>query len=188
MKNKAPSIIIDPTVLGDRRPRDKDSVAQKTEDTKRFREKNHTIGNQDMLANSDMANVNYLDPVDFQHRLRKLNAAFRFCPSNNRPYICTGAVMFDDETDSPTYSQLVVRTVPGCSFRGDFPIPEFSHVGLDKWGIATSERDGDRGWRTVLLNLIKQGFLKYSAVKAEFGEPLGQRGKLWHEQLREYKI
>jgi len=188
MKNKAPTVIIDPTILGDRLPRDKDSVAAKKEQTKHHRDKHHKIQNQDMLTNREMAQVNHIDPVDFQRRLRKLNASFRFCASNNPPYCCTGAVMFDDETDSPTFGQLIVRTIPGCSFRADWPIPEFSWVGTDDWGIGTSERYGNRGWRTVLLNLIKQGFLKYSAVKAEFGEPLGQRGKLWHEQLREFKI
>jgi len=61
-------------------------------------------------------------------------------------------------------------------------LPEFSHVLTDKEGVAKREV---RGWRTVLLRLILTGAVTYSQVKAEFGEPIGQRGKLWMEQTRE---
>ena len=183
-KNKAPSLIIDPTVLGDRLPRDADSVAQKTEDTKNFREKNHKVGDQDFLTNQDMAQVNYLDPFDFIRRLKKLNAGLLFgvgLPG----CVSLWVLVMDDEPTSPTFHKFV-ETPIACGFRVDGPLPEFSWLETDKWNIATKE--GERGWRTVLIRLIKGGFLKYSAVKTEFGEPLGVRGRLWHEQLREYKL
>lgn len=184
-KNKAPSVIIDPTVLGDRLPRDRDSVAAKKEQTKQFRDKHHKIKDQDLLANQDMAKVNFIDPVEFQRRLRKLNSAFRFAPGGVDGCCAMGAIMLDDDEYSPTKGQIVINPI-ACGFRVDRPIPEFSWLDTDNWGIAI--REGERGWRTVLIRLIQSGFLKYSAVKAEFGEPLGARGKAWHEQLREYKI
>ncbi len=181
--NKAPSVIIDPTVLGDRLPRDKDSIAQKIEDTKNFREKNHQVAGADFLTNQDMAKVNYLQPFDFIRRLQKLNAALLF--GRGMPgHVSVWVMALDDEPTSGTFGQLV-ETPIACGFCISKPIPEFGYLGTDDWGIAT--REEERGWRTVLIRLIKGGFLKYGAVKREFGEPQGVRGKLWHEQLREYK-
>lgn len=184
-KPKAPSVIIDPTVLGDRLPRDKDSIAQKTEKTQNFRDEHHKLPGQDFLTNQDMAAVNYLEPFDFIRRLRKLNASLLFGVGGVPGCVSLWTTALDDEPTSPTYGKLVEMPI-SCGFRVDRPLPEFSWLETDKWNIATKE--GERGWRTVLMRLIKGGFLKYHAVKAEFGEPHGERGKLWHEQLREYRV
>lgn len=184
-KEKAPSVIIDPTVLGDRLPRDKDSIAQKIEDTQNFRNQHHKVEGQDFLTNKESAAVNYMDPIVFIRRVQKLNAGLLFgwgAPGCCCPYIQA----LDDDPYSPTFGQFTAVLIPASGFRLDAPMPEFSWLETDNWGIAT--REGERGWRTVLIRFIKAGFLKYPAVKAEFGEPLGERGKLWHQQLREYKI
>jgi hypothetical protein len=183
-KQKAPVVIIDPTVLGDRLPRDQDSVAQKTEDTINFRAKNHKVADQDFLVNQDMAQVNYLDPFEFIRRLRKLNASLLFGVGGVQGCVSLWTRILDDEPTSATFGKFVEMPI-SCGFRVDGPIPEFSWLETDKWNIAT--REGERGWRTVLIRLITAGFLSYKAVKNEFGEPLGLRGKLWHQQLREYK-
>lgn len=183
MGNKAPSLIIDPTVLGDRLPRDKDSIAQKREDTKNFRDKNHRGKDQDFLTNQDMAAVNYIEPFDFIRRLKKLNDGLLF--GRGLPgHVSLWVLALDDEPSSPTFGKLTEVAI-ACGFPINKPLPEFSWLGTDSWGIATKEEQ--RGWRTVLIRLIKGGFLKYQAVKAEFGEPLGIRGKAWHDQLREWK-
>lgn len=183
-QNKAPSIIIDPTVLGDRLPRDRDSLAKKKEETQNFRDQNHRVVGQDFLTNQEAASVNYLNPHEFINRLRKLNAALLFSRGGVPGCVSVWAQVLDDETDSPTFGQLTEKPI-ACGFRVDAPIPEFSWLETDQWGIATKE--GERGWRTVLIRLIKGGFLKYRVVVAEFGEPLGQRGRLWHQQLQPYK-
>lgn len=182
---KAPSVIIDPTVLGDRLPRDGDSIAKVKEDTQNFRDTHHKLHDQDFLTNQESAQVNYLDPFVFIQRLRKLNGGLLFGVGGKPGCVSLWVKALDDEPDSPTFGKLTEMPI-ACGFRIDRPLPEFSWLETDKWNIAT--REGERGWRTVLIRLIKGGFLKYPAVKAEFGEPLGERGKPWHQQLREYKL
>jgi len=179
------NIIIDPTVLGDRLTRDKENIAQKKEETQHFRDAHHRIGDQDFLTNQEAASVNYLQPFEFIHRLRKLNAALLFSVGGVPGCVSVWAEMLDDEPTSATFGRLTKQPI-ACGFRIDSPLPEFSWLETDQWNIATKE--GERGWRTVLIRLIKTGFLKYNAVKAEFGEPLGQRGKLWNLELQHYKI
>lgn len=186
-KNKASVIITDPTVLGDRLPRDKDSIAQKIEQTKNERQARSKGDFQDLLANKDMAAVNTLRPFDFIRRLQKLNEGLLF--GVGMPGCVSVWVMaLDDIPDSPTFQQLVPTAI-ACGFRIDGPLNEWSSLDVDKWGVATREGDNgkDRGWRTVLIRLIKGGFLKYQAVKAEFGEPTGPRADYWNMQMREYK-
>lgn len=63
-------------------------------------------------------------------------------------------------------------------------IPEWGHYINDTDGIAVREV---RGWRTVLIALIKQGIANYEDVVKEFGDPIhDQRSKFWFEQLQEY--
>lgn len=64
-------------------------------------------------------------------------------------------------------------------------IPEFSHVILDTSFLPTREI---RGWRSVLIALIKSRALKYEDAIQEFGDPFfDQRSKRWFEQLNPIK-
>lgn len=63
-------------------------------------------------------------------------------------------------------------------------IPEWGHYINDTDGIALKEV---RGWRSVLIAMIKQKLVTYDAVVAEFGDPIhDQRSQYWFEQLHEY--
>jgi|SRR6185312_3133198 len=179
------NIIIDPTVLGDRLPRDKDSLAQMKEKIQHHRDKEHRSAEQPILTNQEASAVNYIQPMDFIRRLKKLNDGLLFGHGGIPGHVSVWVVALDDEVGSPTYGRLTEVPI-ACGFPIMKPLPEFSWVGTDDWGIATKEEE--RGWRTVLMRLIKGGFLKYSAVKAEFGEPHGSRGVLWHKQLQPFKI
>lgn len=65
------------------------------------------------------------------------------------------------------------------------PIPEWGHFINDTDGIAIREV---RGWRSILIAMVKQGLVTYDAVIAEFGDPVNdQRSKYWFEQLNIYK-
>lgn len=63
-------------------------------------------------------------------------------------------------------------------------LPEYSHVILDTSLLPVREI---RGWRTVLISLIKSGALNYQQAINQFGEAVGQRSTPWHEQLRKFK-
>lgn len=177
--SKAPTVIIDPTVLGDRQPRDRDSIAKKLEETQNTKNK-FKLPQQKILDNKEAATVNFMEPGDFITRLRKMSDKIIVEQGGyaNCVRICTPCV--DDDTDSPTFGQLVKQPI-GCGFPVDAPLAEFDYAINDKWGVPVRTV---RGWRTVLLRLIHMGIVTYAQVKAEFGEPEGQRSVLWMEQMQ----
>jgi hypothetical protein len=63
-------------------------------------------------------------------------------------------------------------------------IPEFAHLELDDRGLAKREI---RGWRSVLIALIKAGAFSVQEANEEFGEARGVRSHRWFEQLRDYR-
>jgi hypothetical protein len=63
-------------------------------------------------------------------------------------------------------------------------LPEFSSITTDSHGVAKREI---RGWRSVLMALIKARALTYNDAKRHFGEPMGARGWRWHTDLHKYK-
>ena len=63
-------------------------------------------------------------------------------------------------------------------------IPEWGHYQNDTDGHAIREV---RGWRSILIALVKQGLVTYQAVKVEFPDPIhDQRSKYWFDQLHDY--
>lgn len=178
-RNKAPSIIIDPTVLGDRLPRDNDSIAALQERIINSRQP-FKHQHQAILENADMAVGGPLDPREFIRRLQKMEPRLLIEEGGVRNCVRVGIPTIDDDTTSKTYGELI-PTWLGCGFPIDTKLNEFSNVLNDKDGIPKREV---RGWRTVLLRLILTGVVTYKQVKAEFGEPLGERGKLWREQMQ----
>lgn len=63
-------------------------------------------------------------------------------------------------------------------------IPQFSHVLLDTSLLATKEI---RGWRSVLIPLVKSRAITYRGAIQEFGDPSNdQRSERWFEHLRKY--
>lgn len=63
-------------------------------------------------------------------------------------------------------------------------LPEYSHVILDTSLLPVREI---RGWRSVVMALVKSGALTYQQAINQFGEANGQRSTPWHEQLRSFK-
>jgi hypothetical protein len=64
------------------------------------------------------------------------------------------------------------------------PLPEYSHVIVDERGLPKREF---RGWRSVLIGLVKNRVLTYQDTVRQFGEALGQRSWRWHQALQGYK-
>ena len=71
---------------------------------------------------------------------------------------------------------------------GGFPkddLPEYSTVDIDTSKLPTREK---RGWRSVLITIIKQGVASYQDVISQFGDVgTDKRGWRWNEQLRPWK-
>ena len=65
-------------------------------------------------------------------------------------------------------------------------LPEWGHVTVDSSLIAHHEV---RGWRSVLIGLIKAGVVPYSVAVKEFGDPYNDsRSKYWFEQLHRFLV
>ena len=64
-------------------------------------------------------------------------------------------------------------------------MPEWSLLKIDARGLPVRERY--RGWRTVLLNLIKRGYITVEQSNSAFGEPIGPRAKPWLRGLYEIR-
>ena len=71
---------------------------------------------------------------------------------------------------------------------GGFPkhsLPEYSTVDIDTSMLPTREK---RGWRSVLITLIKQGVLSFNEAVSQFGDVgMDRRGWRWNEQLAPWK-
>jgi hypothetical protein len=64
-------------------------------------------------------------------------------------------------------------------------IPEYSYVDIDASHLPTREH---RGWRSILIGLIKSGATTYDKAVKEFGDPSGDsRSNRWCEQLANYR-
>lgn len=72
---------------------------------------------------------------------------------------------------------------------GGFPkeeLPEWGYVDIDTSLIAT--REHLRGWRTVLIGLIRAGVISYQQAIEEFGDPITDpRNIVWMKKLEEWK-
>lgn len=65
-------------------------------------------------------------------------------------------------------------------------LPEFSQYEFDTVrDIPIKEKK--RGWRTVLLRLIKTGLLKESDCNRVFGVPSGPASTIWHRELYKFR-
>jgi len=65
-------------------------------------------------------------------------------------------------------------------------LPEYSIWEFDKIRDVRL-REKQRGWRTVLLRLIKSGMLDESVCNKVFGYPEGEASTVWHRELFEFR-
>ena len=64
--------------------------------------------------------------------------------------------------------------------------PEFSTYEFDRV-TDVPIRETKRGWRTVLLRLIKAGLLSEDVCNKVFGRPEGMPANRWHSELKKYR-
>jgi hypothetical protein len=62
---------------------------------------------------------------------------------------------------------------------------EYSHIDIDSSHLPTKEH---RGWRSILIALLKQGVVSYSQLVSQFGDVgTDRRGWRWQEQTRQWR-
>lgn len=65
-------------------------------------------------------------------------------------------------------------------------LPEWGYVDIDTSLIAT--REHIRGWRTILIGLLKAGAVSYADAAKEFGDPaLDPRNTVWMKKTLEWR-
>jgi len=64
-------------------------------------------------------------------------------------------------------------------------LPEYGCIKTDDRG--RPDREDPRGWRSILIGLIKSGAITYKGAIEEFGQARGPRSNRWFEQLQDYR-
>jgi hypothetical protein len=64
-------------------------------------------------------------------------------------------------------------------------MPEFSLYEFSERDVPVKEKQ--RGWRTILLRLIRTGLLTEEKCREEFGEAVGAGSTVWHRKLWEFR-
>lgn len=65
-------------------------------------------------------------------------------------------------------------------------LPEFSQYEFDE-KLDIAKRESMRGWRTILLRLIRIGLLSEDVCNKVFGRPEGPSSTRWHRELWQYR-
>src|ERR1039458_8096558 len=133
------------------------------------------VHDQATLENKDMA---LGTPMGWQDLVRLL-------AKMNHKIICEDGGMKD--AIAVRYPAMQEDGVYGKKYVTGFykeVLPEFSHITTDERGLPKREV---RGWRTVVLALIRQGIVSYRDAVEVFGEPNGVRSGRWHELLQNSK-
>jgi hypothetical protein len=186
-KNGAPYVEPVKDMLGDKHLNPEESVARLREEELSKRHRREKMPGQEKLNEVDRSKGNYIQGSVLFDRLKKLNPSLFIrigTPGNFAIYIPkTPAEMAVDgyDPEKPLWWN-------GSRYVTGFPagmVPEWGHLLNDTDGIANREV---RGWRSVLIMLIKQQIIKYSDAVKEFGNPqYDQRSEFWFKQLQNFR-
>lgn len=180
-------MLIQPDIdeLGDKRLNPDEAVAKAKEDNHRIQAaKGLFLPRQEELENQVLSEGRRIGYREFIRRLSHANPRLLFkdgLPGNISVY--APKLRGDDDEPDPTKPDWWNdhRYVSGFACED---LTEFSSVTTTEHGIANREQ---RGWRSVLIALIKSRAISYCDAIKEFGEPTGERGWRWREQLHDYK-
>jgi hypothetical protein len=170
--NKAPIVQVDRNQLGDKRLDPTENLAKLREGNEKLSARSR-IPHQEIFEHKGMALGIPMASNDLIRLLKKMAPALIIEDGGVRNAVAVrvGPVLLEDGTIGKRY-------LTGF-YKGT--LPEFSCIFSDERGRPTRE---DRGWRTVVLNLIKQGVVSYKDAVDVFGEPSGVRAGRWQEILR----
>jgi hypothetical protein len=73
------------------------------------------------------------------------------------------------------------KYITGCPKE---PLPEYSTVTVDERGRPHREL---RGWRSILISMVKNGVITYQQAEEEFGPAMGKRSWRFEEQLQGFR-
>jgi hypothetical protein len=184
----APLVETDPLELTHKRLNPEEAVCREREDLLKQASK-FRIHGQDELEQADRSGGERLAANELIRRLKKCNKDIHF-----RDGIKDNVALYVEKTIEEILESDYISTDPNDHFFrfhkyvGGFPLhdmPEWGHVTVDTSNVAHREV---RGWRSVLIGLIKQGAITYEAAIKEFGSPdFDSRATFWFQHLRKYR-
>jgi|SRR5581483_775733 len=191
-KNQAPLVETDIHELGDKRLNPEEGVIKQREELLSRAGKFRIYG-QDELEDPDRALGPKLSYTEIISRLRRITPKLKAIdgsPGNIAVYFPRNARDYEDTVREWDYEHdnkrdpFFRRHRYVCGFP-KHDLPEYSTVDVDTSLLPTREK---RGWRTVLIALIKQGTMSYNEAVAQFGDVgTDRRGWRWNEQLAPWK-
>jgi len=197
----APLVEVDPLELTDKRLSPEEVVAKEREELMKMESKKRIHG-QDQLEDADRSSGPRINHNDLIKRVQKLNPGIHVKPGKmSLPGVRDAALYVRkrsyeyNEVDfmSAAESARWGFTAPKDDFFihhkycGGFPmepLAEWGHCTVDSSNVALHEV---RGWRSVLMALIKAKAITYQQAIAEFGDPINDpRAQFWFEQMLPY--
>jgi len=165
-------VVTDRNELGDKRLNEVEALAKIKEENKRLTDKNR-IPDQDILEDKQAALGLPMAPSELIRRIQKLNprVMVELGGVKNAVAIRYAKRNADGESEKEYVTGFYI----------DHPLPEFSSVLVDGKGLPVREL---RGWRSVLLALVRQKILTLKQVELTFGHANGQRAVLWDKQTQ----
>ena len=173
---------VDRDELGDKRLSPEESIYRETEELLKLAS-TRKIGGQEELEDQERSAGPRIHFTDFIRRVHKFNSGVLVVEGmagSVALYILKPYTEWNQDDTGHRY--------PNHKYVGGLEkqrLPEFSHVILDTSNLPIREY---RGWRSVLIALVKNGVLSYNEAIQAFGEPVGRRGDRWFQQLREHKF
>lgn len=173
--------------LGDKRLSPEEAVIDEREKLLKIAAKKKIRG-QEELEDPDRSAGPRLYYTEILRRLLKLNPELRI-EDGSYGNVAIYRLKRYDEYDWEQFDPLAP-----ASWRWDFEyvtgvekewIPEYSHVTVDTSKLAKREI---RGWRSVLIALVKARAITYRGAIQEFGDPVNdQRSGRWFEHLQKFQ-
>lgn len=180
-------LVTDINNLGDTRLDPTESLARSKEDTRRMQKgKGLFLPGQEELEDQELSQGTRLHWQEFLRRLQRANVRLLIrdgAPGNIAIYIPKTR----EERNADEYDWTKPEWWNDHRYVTGFPkawLPEYSSITVNERGLAKREL---RGWRSVLIALIRARAVGYRDAVREFGEPTAARGWRWHDQLSNYK-
>jgi len=187
--NQAPMVETDIHELGDKRLNPEEGVIKEREDllkkARKFR-----VQDQDELENparSEGARIPYTELLKRLNKVCPQLTAREGSPGSLALYYPRNADELDEALREGGSSDVffIFNKYAGGMPKED--LPEWGYVDIDTSLIATHEHL--RGWRTVLIGLIRAGAISYADAINEFGDPgTDPRNISWMRKTIEWRL
>ena len=178
-KQKAPAVFADSGHLGDRKLDGRGVVDKAAEENQAMTDK-FRIAGQEELEDQERSAGPRMEPSEFIRRVKKENSQI-IVRDGGVPGAVQLKVYVEPHLREEGNENEPFKYVAGFQWE---PLPEFAHIITDSRGLPKKEY---RGWRSVLISLIKSRALTYQQAVTQFGEPRGQRAERWFSELRGYR-